>query len=391
MDAAVRKPRKAAPSRKLRGMGMCYRRGEVWWIQYYVHGKRVRESTHSANPADASRLLNLRKGSAAQGKPVGPNVERTTFGDIATALLNDYRANKKRSAARVEDALGHLSRFFGGDRIEDGDGGLKGFAGGDRAVTITTDRVTAYKVDRQAQEAANATINRELAALKRAFRLGAEAGRVAAAPVVKLLDENNAREGFVEHGQFLALRDALPAHLKDPVGFLYHSGWRVNEMRTLEWRDVFAGEIRLRIAHSKNKKPRVLPLRGELAEIIERAREQHRPDCRFVFHLDGQALGSFRKSWATACKKAQFSGLLVHDLRRSAVRNLVRAGVSQTVAMKITGHRTAEVFRRYDITSADDLAAAIEQTSRHLTATLAPSNVLPLKNSHKTATACVEP
>jgi integrase len=157
-------------------------------------------------------------------------------------------------------------------------------------------------------------------------------------------------------------------------------------MRTLEWHDLFAGEIRLRMAHSKNRKPRVLPLRGELAEIIERARERRRPDCRFVFHLDGQPIGSFRKSWAIACKKAQLPGLLVHDLRRSAVRSLIRAGVSQTVAMKLPGHRSAEMFRRYDITSADDLAAAIELTSQHLTAISAPSNVLPLKNSHKRAT-----
>jgi hypothetical protein len=80
-------------------MGMCYQRGSTWWIQYYVHGKRVRESTHSTNPADASRLLNLRKGTAAAGKPVGPNVERTTFGELATMLLNDYRADEKRSGA----------------------------------------------------------------------------------------------------------------------------------------------------------------------------------------------------------------------------------------------------------------------------------------------------
>jgi integrase len=363
-----------------RGDGLTYQRGSTWWIQYYIRGKRVRESTHSTKETDANKLLRLRTGQAAAGKPVGPDVERTTFGDLATGLLNDYKANGRRSIARIEDALEHLRTFFGGDRIEDEQKQLKGFAGGDRAVAITSDRVTMYAVDRQAQDAANATINRELAALKHAFRLAADAGRVAAVPRIKLLEENNAREGFVEHAQFLAIRDALPAHLKDPVSFLYHSGWRVNEMRTLEWRDVFGEAIVLRRERSKSKKPRTLPLKGELAGIIERAEGARRPDCRFVFHVDGQPLGSFRKSWATACTKAGAAGLLVHDLRRSAVRNLIRAGVSQSVAMRVTGHRTADVFRRYDITSNEDLANAMDQLSDHLAKQPTQAKVVPLRS-----------
>jgi integrase len=374
------RPKRVERKPRSRGDGLTYQRGSTWWIQYYVRGKRIRESTHSTKETDANKLLRLRAGQAATGKPVGPDVERTTFGDLATGLLNDYKANGRRSIARIEDALEHLRTFFGGDRIEDEQKHLKGFSGGDRAIAITSDRVTMYAVDRQAQDAANATINRELAALKHAFRLAADAGRVAAVPRIKLLEENNAREGFVEHAQFLAIREALPAHLKDPVSFLYHSGWRVNEMRTLEWRDVFEEAIVLRRERSKSKKPRTLPLKGELAGIIERAEAVRRPDCRFVFHVDGRPLGSFRKSWATACKKAGTPGLLVHDLRRSAVRNLIRAGVSQSVAMRVTGHRTADVFRRYDITSNEDLANAMDQLSDHLAKQPTQAKVVPLRS-----------
>src|SRR5580692_4180505 len=113
------KPKRADRKPRSRGDGLTYQRGSTSWIQYYVRGKRVRESTHSTKETDANKLLRLRTGQAAAGKPVGPDVERTTFGDLATGLLNDYKANGRRSIARIEDALEHLRTFFGGDRIED--------------------------------------------------------------------------------------------------------------------------------------------------------------------------------------------------------------------------------------------------------------------------------
>ena len=147
-----------------------------------------------------------------------------------------------------------------------------------RAVDITADRVAKYVRERQQEEAANGSINRELAALKRAFTLATRAGRLRSAPYIPLLEENNSRRGFIDHASFLTLREGLPAHLKDLVTFLYLSGWRVSEMRSLEWRDVdFADhQVRLRPEESNNKHGPVLPLRGELQEIIERARQNRR-------------------------------------------------------------------------------------------------------------------
>ena len=94
-----------------------------------------------------------------------------------------------------------------------------------------------------------------------------------------MLEEENARSGFLSHAEFFRLRDALPEDLRDPVGFLYHSGWRVSEMRALEWRDVdlAGGVVSLRPEISKNKKGRVLPLRGELKAIFERADARRSP------------------------------------------------------------------------------------------------------------------
>ena len=141
-------------------------------------------------------------------------------------------------------------------------------------------------------------------------------------------------------------------------------------MRQLEWRDVdLRGRVaRLRPEISKNKDGRLLPLMGELLEILEQAAERRRLDCTFVFHVNGEPIGQFRKSWKTACKAAGLSGLIPHDLRRTAVRNMVRAGIPERVAMALSGHKTRAIFDRYNIVSEADLADAAGRLYAHLRA-----------------------
>jgi integrase len=257
--------------------------------------------------------------------------------------------------------------------------------------------VRLYIAKRQGEGAANGSINRELSALKRAFSLAIQAGKLFHRPYIPMLEENNARQGFLEHADFLRLRKELPDYLKDRISFLYLSGWRVGEMRSLEWRDVGPDAIRLRAENSKNKRQRVLPLRGELAEIIERAREARRPDCVFVFHDDGKPIGDFRKSWWNACvaaglgyfekvgegrtAKKVYHGLVVHDFRRSSVRNFVAAGIPEKVAMGLSGHKTRSVFDRYHIVSEDDLAEASDRLFAHLERQAEAAKVVPIRKA----------
>ena len=148
--------------------------------------------------------------------------------------------------------------------------------------------------------------------------------------------------------------------------FLFFSTWRVGEVRTLEWRDYDRSEgvIRLRPEHSKNKHGRVVPVdRGELADILARRRLARRLDCPYVFHRGGRRIGDFRKLWAKACAAIGLSGRIVHDLRRSGVRHLVRAGVPLHTVMAMSGHRTQSMLKRYDIVSLEDLRAAVERGS----------------------------
>ena len=174
------------------------------------------------------------------------------------------------------------------------------------------------------------------------------------------------RQGFVEREQFAKVLAELTPELRDFVEWLGVTGMRVGEAKRLEWahvhRDGGGGlELRIPAELTKNRQPRVLPLVGSLGQVIARRRDARRLDCRFVFHRDGNRIKDFRAAWASACRRAGVPTLLVHDLRRSAVRSLVMQGVDQAIAQRITGHRTASVFQRYRICSTVEVADALRR------------------------------
>jgi integrase len=333
----------------------------TWWIQYSVRGERIRESSHSDNRAAAMRLLKLRIAEAQSGRPVGTTIERTAFEDLATILVDDYKANGRKSLESIDRALKHLRQFFADYKARD----------------ITADRVTAYIAARQQEKALPSTINRELAALRRAFSLAERAGKVAQRPKFAMLQEHNTRTGFFEPSQFQALIDELPAYLKAVFQCAYITGWRVqSEVLTRRWEhvDFDAGWLVLEPGETKNGEGRRFPLTPELRSLLEAQFDRVKGIAEaaglsvpWVFpHDHGSPIRDFRGAWQSACKRAGLSDRIPHDFRRTAVRNLERAGVPRSAAMKMTGHKTESVYRRYAIVDSAMLKeAAIKLATLH--------------------------
>ncbi len=319
------------------------RQSEVWWLKYRVNGRVMRESSGTTSYEEAKRLLKLREGRAAEGKPLMPRAARLTVAELAENLKQNYAANERRSAERLEYSLAHLLPAFGARR----------------AAEVTTADVDAYVARRKREGAANATINRELAALQRMYSLALDAELLHRAPRIRKLKENNARRGFFEREQFEAVRAHLPDYLRPVVTFAYITGWRVrSEILPLQWRqvDFEAGTARLEPGTTKNDEGRVFVMTPELRACLEAQREattalEQRLGIviPWVFHRRGRPIHSIQRAWRTACQNAGLAGRIPHDFRRTAVRNLERAGVPRSAAMKMVGHKTEAIYRRYAI------------------------------------------
>ena len=337
-------------------MGCLYKRGRVWWLKYSRDGRAYFESSGSKKHEDAKRLLRLREGDIEKGVPVTPKIGRLRFDEAVDDVKAEYKANGRKSLDVVEGRVRvHLTPFFAGKRMS----------------VITTAHVRTYSNRRLAEGAAPATVNRELAILKRAYSLAIQGGTLSVRPHIPMLREQNVRIGFFDRQQLDAVLAHLPDTLTPMLRFAYCTGWRIpSEVLTIQWRqvDFEAGTVRLEVGTTKNDRGREFPFdvfpelhelllqQRELTRHVEQQRGQIIP---WVFHRSGRRIRDFSKAWQSACQAAGVPGRIPHDFRRSAVRNLVRAGVSDKVAMQLTGHKTRSVFDRYDIVSGADLREGV--------------------------------
>jgi len=359
----VRVPQARERVSRSRGFGSIYRRrgeaGKIWWIAYRANGKRYAESSMSTVKQDAKDLLEQRRLEIRAGRFTG-HTRPTSFDELVGFLTSDYKKKQNKSARRALQCVSHLRRMF--ERLA--------------ATAITFERMDGYVSARLDEGAAHATVRQEIAVLGRMLTLAVRAGRLAVRPSLPEIEVSNTRKGFFEPAQFAAVLSNLPEHLRPVALFAYLTGWRRGEILSLKWADVDfeTKTVRLEPGTTKNGEGRVFPF-GELPELAALMREQRdkakrleRELQRVIPHVfpgpSGRRLSDFYGAWRAACRQAGVPGLIFHDLRRTAVRNFERAGIARSVAMKLTGHRTEAVYRRYAIVSAQDLAEAVQKLAR---------------------------
>lgn len=353
-----------------RGSGSVYKKRGVFYIAYYTSdGKQVCESAKTKDKTEARRILQTRLGQLAEGRYVGPAAERVTFEELIEEVRKDFLLNKKKTLGWVERRVRlHLAPFFGGKKAHD----------------ITTSDVQAFVLKRQQHGASNGEINRELIILRRAFNLGLQAEKITRKPYIQRLDEDNVRQGFFEPWEFATVLAKLPECLRPPFSFAYSTGWRLlSEVLPLTWKqvDLEEGTVRLEVGTTKNKDGRLIYMTQDLRALVQGQWNEHQtryPQCPFVFHDHGYKIANYYKRWHRACQEAGLVGKIPHDFRRTAVRNMVRAGIPERVAMQLSGHKTRNIFDRYHIVSDGDLREAAKRMERALAAqTTTLSTTLP--------------
>jgi integrase len=251
---------------------------------------------------------------------------------------------------------------------------VRPFFGNVRAGRLSTDQMDKFREKRKGEGRSDATVNRELSILRTAFHNARKRTppKVSSVPYFPMIQETTVRKGFLSDAQYVTLRDELPDELKGLFVCGYTTGIRKGELLVIQWPQVdFEAElITLDKGETKNDDARSVPiLTGDMHDLLTHAkkeRDQSWPESPWVFSRAGARIKDFRAAWEEACKRAGVPDLEFHDLRRTAVRNMRRAGVPQVVRMKISGHKTDSMERRYNIIDVDDLSMAKELMERRV-------------------------
>jgi integrase len=349
-----------------------------WYGQFHRDGRKVRFSTKTDIKAEAQKELRKRMADSERGIVPVVEMRKLRYADLRAALIQNYveRGNEPlqtlRDGTETIWGLKALDEFF---KFSEG----KGMS----VAQIDTDAARKFARERLGSGLSNDTVNGSLRLLRRMLNIANEDGKLTTVPKIRMLKNGAARKGFLARPQFDTLVSKLPANLRALVTFLYYCGVRLGEACQIEWSqvDLDAGLIWLEEDQTKNSEARTIPLPDVLVDMLKKV------DTKQVVVFDDTNL---RKSWRKACVAAglgtltevagksypRYTGLIIHDLRRSAIKNLMKAGVNEKVAMKISGHKTRDVFDRYHIVDTEDVVNAMRRVQNQATKILssAPEN-----------------
>jgi integrase len=334
---------------------------------YDSEGRPHSQSTHTDIKQEAEKTLRTLMGDADKGVTARP--ESITYAQIREDLLAHYRNKGHKSLGTMADGteiiypLIPLDRFFNHPEKSTS------------LARITHRTVANFIGHRQAQGIGNAAINNSLSLLRRMLHLAKKHYNLPFVAPIDLLRPPPPRKGFLSVADFNRLLAALPSNLRPLVTFLYYSGARKGEACAIrrDQIDLKRALVTLDAEQTKTDEARVIPLPDVLVDALRRRKEHEWPANGLAFDSS-----NLRKCWEKACDETSlgkitplkgknyylFTGLMLHDLRRSGARNLRKAGVPEGVCMAITGHKDRSVFERYNIVDTEDVQDAIRRLER---------------------------
>lgn len=343
------------------GSGSIFKRGRIWWCRIHVDGRPIDRSSGSESYDAAKRLLVKLNGLKSRGELGGAGA-KLTINHILDHYLKDQALHVKPETLKIEKLVvdAHLRPHFGKLKSD----------------KVTSNALTSYRNLRTMEGAHPTTCNRELSYLRTAMRT---ASRTTPPMIVPsdipirfpiVAEDAFARQGFIEDADFEKVVIELPSYLVPLTVTAYNTGIRRGELLRIKWDqiDFDGGVIRLHRGRTKTGDPRTVPMIGKMKEVLLKAkadRDEYWPECDHVFYRLGQPIKVFKNAWEGACQRAGMPDLQFHDLRRSGARNLSRAGVSETVIMRVTGHKTRAMFDRYNVVSETDLTDAAAKLDQH--------------------------
>ena len=343
--------------------GKAYQRHGRWWISYRFRGQEVRQSVarvlgrppQEISELDAKRCLQARLADIATQRFVGAREERLTVAQVIDEWLLALETRRAKSLRTLRAHSAHPKRLLGHLR----------------ASTLRAADLDAYVRQRRDEGLSDGSLHTEIGEVMAALNLARKRERLARVPARPTLPMSRARQGFLEPDQFQAIGTHLAPADRAFAEFAYYTGWRPNEIAGLRWAWVDHREHELRVPDTKNGRPKSTPLPGPLWAIIERRWEARKVGDRLadhVFHVAGRPVSSTHwcRMWRAACTAAGLGGWIFYDLKRSALRNMIRAGVEQTVAKRIAGIVTDSIFARYNITSREDKLDALAKVHRYV-------------------------
>lgn len=331
-------------------------RGNIWYLEWRWRGRQKFKSTkiqHDGKvragkpvpPASAKRELRRLENSLEQGR----DYQTKSLSELLDRVEKEYETSGHRSIKSLRSRLEHIRDWFGNLRADQ---------------INELDFIDYADHRKKTKQAANKSIKNELQVVRRALRLGK-----IQPPDMADLKVAGPRQGFFDDAKIQAVTKRLPEYLRAPAWFGYYTGWRREEVFSLQWAkgiDFQAGEIRLWT--SKNELARVFPMdvTPGLRSLLETLDTQRKAWLKegiivpWVFaryrktKKTVRRVVDFRKAWDSACTAAGCPGMIFHDLRRSAARNLELAGWPRSMVMEWMGHETESMFHRYRIVSAAD-------------------------------------